>query len=480
MDVYILKIRGMLLAVIIFCFFFTADILYAQDVWTLEACVEHAHENNINIRQQELSVEMARENHSQASAERFPSLNLNATHGYNYGRTIDQFTNEFATERIRSNNFSASSGIVLFNGFQISNSIKQSWLDLDVSMHEVDALKNDISLGIASAYLDILLAKELVEVTEGQLEIIRQQVERTKKFVEAGTVPRGNLLNIEAQAASEELQLINAQNRLEMAYLNLIQMLDLREAEDFRVHIPDIDIESEDMTDLSPIEIHEIAVNIQPEVKASEMRIKTAEKDVEIARGGRYPMISLRGSYGSGYSGASQEIVNIIEGEPVPIGATEGGETVFGPSYEYETQTPPFVDQLDNNLNRSIGLYITIPIFNNYQTRSAINRSKVALENRKLSNQLVRDQLFKTIQQSHADAKAALKKYEATQKNVGALEESFRYTEQRFNVGMADPIEYNDAINRLATAQSEMLQAKFEFVFRNTILEFYMGNPISL
>ncbi len=431
--------------------------LQAQNVWTLESCIKHAHEKNLTIRQQELGVEVAQENLTQASSERFPTLNFNATHGYNYGKTIDPFTNEFVAETVRTNNFSVSSGMVLFNGFQINKVIEQSRLVLDASRHDVEAVRNDISLAISSAYLEILLGKELIDVLEGQLEVTRQQVERMKKFVEAGALPRGNLLTIEAQAASEELQLINAQNHLQMAYIHLAQLLDLRETDDFRIEAPDIEIRPDAMTDLSPAEIYNVAVNIQPDVKAAELRVMSAEKDVEIARSGKYPMLALRGAYGTGYSGASYEI-----------------------SPEYQTQIKPFTDQLEDNLNASVGLYLTIPVFNNFQTRSAISRSKVALENNKLSKRIVRDQVFKIIQQSHADAKASLKKYEATKKNVGALEESFRHTEQRFNVGMADPIEYNDAKNRLATAESELLQAKYEFVFRIKILDFYMGIPITL
>ncbi len=480
MVVFIVNKSKVLLSLIFsLSIIFTAKAVSEQQLWTLEACIEYAHQNNLSLRQQRLGIDIARENLLQSKSERFPNLNLNATHGYNYGRTIDPFTNEFATERVRSNNFGLSSGVVLFSGFQITNSIKKSELELDVSKLDVDAVKNDISLWIASAYLEILFNKELVEVSESQLEITRQQAERTRKLVEAGTLPRGNLYTIEAQAASEELQLINAKNSLQMAYLNLAQLLDLRDIEDFRIDIPDIDISADKMTDLSPLEIYNIAVNDQPNVKASQVRVMTAEKDVEIARGDRYPMLSMQGSYGTGYSGASREIIDKTITEQ-QIGWTESNELVYGPSVDYQTQIKPFIDQLDDNLNRSIGFYLSIPVFNNLQTRNRISRSKIALENSKLSSQNIRNQLFKEIQQAHADALAALKKHEATEKNVEALEESFKYTEQRFNVGMADPIEYNDAKNRLASAESELLQAKYEFIFRVKIIDFYMGNPITI
>lgn len=431
-----------------------------QQIWTLEDCVTHALENNLQIKQQKLGADIAHENLIQGRAGRFPSLNANASHGYNFGRTIDPFTNEFATERVRSNNFNMSSGMTLFSGFQIHNSIKQRELEYEANRWDVETMENDISLAVASAYLQILFSMELTEVASNQLEITRQQVSRTSQLVEAGTLARGSLYMVQAQAAGEELQLINAQNQLDISYLNLAQLLDLRSTEDFRVAVPEVTIMVNDNLIVSPLQVYESAVRSQASVKASEVRVRTAETGLQIAKGGRSPIVSLRGSYGTGYSGASLELV----------------ETATG----FESRVKPFRNQLEDNLNRSIGLSLTVPIFNGLQVRSNIGRSQIALENTILSHQLVRDQLYKTIQQAHADAQAAIKRYTATGTNVSALEESFRYTEQRFNVGMVNSLEYNDAKNRLTAAQSELLQAKYEFIFRTKVLDFYLGIPISL
>ena len=452
----------------------------AQMPWTLQDCINHALENNLQIKQQQLGVEVAKESLTQGQANRFPSINANASHGYNFGRTIDPFTNEFATESVRSNNFSVSSGVTLFNGFQIHNSIQQRELELRASQFDVETMQNDISLAVAADYLQILYSLEMVEIAANQLEITEQQVARTAQLVEAGTLARGSLFTVQAQAASEELQLVNAQNQLDIAYLNLAQLLDLSYLEGFEIAVPEIAILPDDDLDMSPMQVYSTAVQTQPTVKAAEVRVSSAEKGLLIARGGRSPMLSIRGSYGTGYSGASREVVETIEGSPRQIGRTASGESVFAPTIDVQTRIKPFGDQLNDNLNRSIGLFLTIPIFNNFQTRSAIGRSQISLENARLSQQLVRDQLFKTIQQAHADAQGALKRYEATETNVIALEESFRYTEQRFNVGMVNSLEYNDAKNRLTAAQSEMLQAKYEFVFRTKVLDFYMGNPLSI
>jgi outer membrane protein len=465
---------------LLFFAIFAGKPLFSQQVWSLEDCINHALENNLQIKQRMLSVDLARENLLQTRANQFPNLNANASHGYNFGRTIDPFTNEFATERVQSNNFGLGGGMTLFSGFQIRNSITQNKQELEASRLDVEKMENDISLAVASAYLQILFSRELVEVATNNLDITQQQVERTKKLVEAGTLARGSLYTIEAQAAGEELQLVNAQNQLEMSYLNLAQLLDLSEYRDFDIVVPEIEVEAFGQMDYSPMQVFSTAVNTQPEVLSSEIRVMSAEQGVKIARGGRSPMLSFRGSYGTGYSGASREIIDVMVGEPSQIGLTAGGEPVFGPTFNYVTQVKPFRDQLEDNLNRSLAFVLTIPILNGLQTQTSLSRSKISLENARLNNQLVRDQFFKSIQQAYADAQAALKRYNATNKTVQALEEAFRYIEQRFNVGMVNSLEYNDAKNRLAAAQSDMVQAKYEYVFRVKVLDFYLGIPISL
>ncbi len=462
------------------CFVFCFTVLQAQEVriWSLEDCVDHAIENNLRIQQQKLGVDIADENLRQTRSLRFPNLNSNVTHSYNYGRTLDPLTNEFATERVQSNNFSISSGVTLFSGFQIRNSVERDRYNLEASRLDVETMINDISLAVASAYLQILFAGELVEVAASQLDITRQQVERTAKLVDAGTLARGSLLTIQAQEASEELQLVNAENQLRLAYLDLMQLLDLRDDGTFQIEMPDIEIIPSGTVEHSPLQIYDTAVQIQPNILSADMRVESAKKDYDIARGGRSPVLSMSGSMGTGYSEARLKIVEIIDDKMV--GKMASSEALFDPLPPMETQVIPFWDQVEDNFNRSIGLFLRIPIFNNYQVRANIGRSQIGVENARLQRQIARDQLYKTIEQAHQDAHAALQRYMATEKNVQALEEAFRYTEQRFNVGMVNTIEYNDSKNRLTAAQSELLQSKYEYVFRVQILDFYLGRPITL
>lgn len=472
------KTIGLILMILMFPVFGGAQ---ERTVWSLEDCVNHALENNLRIQQQKLGVEVARENLQQSQANRLPSLNANASHNYNYGRMLDPITNEFSTERVQTNNFSLSSGMTLFSGFQVRNNIERDRFDLLTREYDVATMENDISLAVASSYLQILFAREMVEMAANQLEISRQQVDRTAKLVDAGTLARGSLLTIQAQEATEELQLVNAENQLRTAYLDLMQFLDLREDVDFEVEVPEVELIPSETIEFSPMQIFDTAAQIQPSIISADMQVASAEKTHEIARGGRYPRLALSGSMATGYSEARLRVVDANDLDPKYAGQTGSVEALIAPKFTgVETEVIPFRDQIDKNLNRSIGVFLQIPIFNNFQVRSNINRTQISLENSRLQRQIIRDQLYKIIEQAHQDAHAALQRYRATEKNVQALEESFRYTEQRFNVGMVNTIEYNDAKNRLSAAQSELLQAKYEYVFRVQVLDFYIGRPISL
>jgi len=447
--------------------------------FTLEQCIDQAWSNNLQLQQQKLSVGLAEENLLQSKASMFPNLNANASHSYNFGRTVDPFTNDFATETVQSNNFSLSSGLNLFSGFQVQNTVRQNRLELEAGKLDLETSYNDIALMVASAYLQILFNLELVENAANQADITRLQVERTTKLVDAGTLPRGSLFTIQAQLASEELQLVNAENQLDLAYLNLKQLLFLPEEAEFTIAVPDLEMNVAEESPYSPMQVYGVAVQQQPQIASAELRIQSAEKGLAVSRGSRSPSLSMRGSIGTGYSGASVEITDVTLAGTELIGLTASEEEVFGPTFEFQSRIKPFNDQLSDNLNRSVGFFLSIPVFNNFQVKSNISRSRINLENAKLQNQIVREQLFQTIQQAHADATAALKRYTATEKNVTALQESFRYTEQRFNVGMVNSLEYNDAKNRLTAAESELLQSKYEFIFRVKILDFYMGESLS-
>jgi outer membrane protein len=453
-----------------------------EEGWSLEECIGYAMEHNLQIKQRMLSLELAGENLLESRAAMLPSLNGNVSHGYNWGRTIDRFTNEFATERVQFNNFYLSSSVYVFNGFRLLNTIQKNRLELMASRYDVDKMRDDISLNIATAYLSILFSIEQLENIRGQVDVTRQQLARTRQLVDAGTLARGSLLTMEAQLAAEERQVVEAENLVDLNHLTLTQLLDLPSSEGFRIIRPDFAMEEGNALLENPNDIYAYALEHQPGVQSAEIRLEGASKDVSIAQSYRSPSLAIQGSWGTGYSGASRQLQSAtltgidtlgytIEPTPVPVGI---------PAFDYSYERIPFKDQIDQNNNTSLGIYLTIPIFNGFQARTAVNRARLNLMNAEYALEIEKNRLYKEIQQSYADAMAALKRYRASEKSKSALGESFTYTEQRFDVGMVNSVEYNDAKNKLSQAESEVLQAKYEFVFRKTILDYYLGKPITL
>lgn len=465
---------------------FIPALLFSQaegKPWSLQQCIEYALQHNIQVKQNMLNAKLSQATLLQNKAQILPNLSGSISNSYNNGRKVDPFTNQFVTgDWTQSQNFSLSTSVTLFGGFQTLNTIKQSKYDLLASRQDVLKMQNDISLNIASAFLQILFAQELLATAQSQFEITKLQVERTQKLVDVKNLPKGNLYDIQAQLAGEEVNVVNAENNLSLSSLNLVQMLNLDTVQNFSISKPEITMPSEVMLNSTSTQIYETALTRQPEIKSAEFKLKSSEKGISIARAGMYPRLSLSASYGSGYSGASSRIV----GDPVLNGyflngeTTSSGDYVYSPDYTYNTETTPFKTQMDNNLNRSVGFYLTVPLFNNLQTYTSVTRAKINRENSSLALQLEKNNLRQKIQQAYNDANSSLKKFQASKKAVGAMEESFKYMEQKYNVGAVTTTEYSDAKNKLTKAKSDLLQSKYDYVFKLKVLDFYQGKPITL
>lgn len=461
-------------------FLFSYSVGFAQKQWSLSECIEYARNNNLSIRQQQLSLELSDIALTRSKASFLPSVNASASHNYNYGRSVDRFTNQFATDRVQSNNFYVSANLNVFNGFQLLNTWKLRVIELEAGKLELEQLTNDISLSIATAYLQILFNRELYYNARNQYEITSMQMERTLKLYNAGAISKGDMLTVEAQLATEELQVINADNQLQLSILTLAQMLDIEDVASFDILVPDVVLPDSLIIAGSANDIYQFAVNNQPEILASELRVNGAEKSLAIAKGSRLPSLSLSSSIGTGYSSAARQLDGFVPNGYDTIGITSESfaEYVLSPSYDYTYSTTPFMDQIGDNVNKTIGLNLTIPLFNGLNTYSSVEQARVNLEMAKISLDQSKINLRKTIQQAHADASAALKRYFASKKQFEAMRESFRYMEEKFNVGLANAVDYNDAKNKLIKAESDMLQAKYEYIFRIKILDFYLGRPL--
>lgn len=460
--------------------FFSLQSVAQDEVWSLNRCLDYAEEHNLTIKLQALNVEQSKAILQQQKAGMFPSLNAYAQHDYNWGRTVDRFTNDFANTRILSQNFYLSSGVTVFNGLRMLNELKQRQLELQANRMDVRKTIDDIKLAVVTAYLQVIFNTELVEVNKNQVDIIKQQVEQTKKQVDAGALAQGALLNVQSQLAREELNLVNAENQLDLAILELKQILELPENQAFKIQIPDVTLEKEMKIDHSVQKVYEYAKDNRPVIKSAELRLKSSKKALSAARGSTYPNLQIQASYGTGYSGAAKEFTDFnITGFSPNGNITQNGDTVLSPDIQYNDRVVPFEQQIDNNSNYSLGVSLTVPIFNGLQRRTSIQTSKIAVEQAKIQLKQEKNSIRKTIEQAHADAKAAMNQYYAAQKNLKAAQLSFQYAQNKFDVGLINATEFNDAKNNLIKAESDLLQAKFEYLFRTKVLDFYLDKPLT-
>ncbi|MFN8240293.1 MAG: TolC family protein [Bacteroidales bacterium] len=422
-----------------------------QKTWSLEECVKYAIDNNIQIKQQALQNDVQKNSLDLAKMKLLPTVSGQASHDYSFGRALDQNTYEFYNQTIQSNYFYIGGGLSLFSGLQNYNSIVKNKYLLLAGEQDLQNIKDNVALNVALAYLQILLNKELVNASQNQLDISKQQIDKTRKMVDAGSFARGNLLQIEAQAAQEELQLINLKNQLEISYLNITQMLELKTPAGFEVFAPEIQIDQNTIVSGNIDEIYNVAEGNRPEIKSSEYNLTASTYDLKMALGQRSPRLSMNYSMNTRYTYIFDQPINTA-----------------------------FSKQINDNRSSGVGFTMAIPILNGWQINKNISNARINIENRKYALEATKKQLYKNIQQAYADAVASLKKYNASMKAVSSSEESFRYSEQKFNVGLVTPVDYNAAKTQLLKAQSELAQAKYEFVFKTKVLDFYKGIPITL
>lgn len=466
--------------------FATATLVNAQDVWTLQKCIDEAFSKNISIKQSELQVELAQINQLQNAGAMMPSLNAQGGHGYNWGQTIDPFTNTFATERIRSNNLGIGTGLTLFNGFQNLNRVKQGAIDIEIQKANLEQMQNDIALNVTNAFLNVLFQEEFVAAAKANLNATDKQVERVNNLVQAGAAPQGQLYEIEAQLAADEANLIRSENALSIAYLSLRQLLLIpeNEADDFRISRPPADaVENLTLPD-SPRSAVSSALNRFPEIKSAQASVESANTGLKIAKGGMAPRLNMSFSYGTGFSGARKVPVGdpIISGTQV-VGVVESTlEPVVAPQIEFPggLEVVGFNQQFRDNLNQSLFFNLTIPIFNGFTTRSAIKRAEVGVISASNNLELARQQLRQTVETAYADALAALNSYRAAVQSVRAAELAFDYAEVRYEQGASNIADYVAARSRLDNARADLIRNKYDYLFRVKVVEFYMGQPLTL
>jgi outer membrane protein len=370
---------------------------------------------------------------------------------------------------------------VLFNGFQNLNTIKQNKTNTQAKQLDLQQSENDLKIEVISAFLQVLYAKEFLLVSKNQLALSGQQLERVKKLLDAGSVAKGNLLEVEAQYAMEELQVVNAQNQLDLSYLKLSQTMNLEQRPDFEVEQPEIVIKAEQLV-LEPVsDIYAYALSNQPSVKSAELGVLNQQHGLAAAKGAMSPRLVLNASYGSGYSQLRKQPF----GTPGfvgydTVGITVSNDAVLIPRYQMDYRVTPFSAQFKDNVNKTIGLSLNIPIFNGLAVHHKINQAKIAYESSKLNLEQSKQAIRNIIQQAHADANAAFRKYKACETALNSLQQAYGYNEQKFELGLLNTFLFNDSKNKMIKAQADLLQAKFDYLFKLKILDYYLGKPLKL
>ncbi|MGB0887493.1 MAG: TolC family protein [Vicingaceae bacterium] len=417
-------------------------------IWTLKECVDYALENNISIKQSELDKNSSLEDVKAAKWNFAPNLNASASQNFNFGSSISVSGARIPAD-FRSNNFGINSTVNLFDGFANINNLKQTKIGVEIQDAAIAKMKNDISLNVVNAYLQILFAKEQVKIAQSQLTISEEQVNRIGELVDAGVLPQGDLLNIKSTLANDNQSLIVAKNNVLITSLNLAQLLQL-ETTEVNVAAVDVDIQNQAILSNDVETIYNKANESFPEIKLAELNIMSAEKSIQMTKANYYPSLNLSAGMNTAYQ-----------------------------HRQSTTDVSPFLfsDQIDDNLGKSISLQLNIPIFNRYQFRSAVNKSKINYQ--KIEYNLVSERLRlqQTIQNAYADALASSKSYDAATTSVEAQTKAFDYSQERFKAGAINSFDFNQTKNNLVNAKSQLIRSKYDFMFKLKVLEFYFGVP---
>lgn len=448
--------------------------------YSLQQCVDVALKNNINVKQRDLGLQSAKADRFQSKMALLPNLNGQITHNFNTGFAINPITN--ATQRdvtFRSNNFGLNSSVTLFNGFQSINNIRVQQANTQAAELDVAAAKNNLALQVANAYMQVLLNTEIIQARATQASATREQMLRQEKLYEYGSVNRVKYLQVKAQYASEESQRVLAQTQLDQSYLTLWQLMNITPDSSNHIVRPDSSSLKVDRVSQSAEQIYAEFVSRSPEVLAAKKRSDAARMSYNMALGGRSPRLTLNAGINSFYTTQSQRGVGSSSISPQQIGIDSTGIPVYTFFTSYSaTETVPFKDQFDRNLGKLVGFTLTIPILNGWQTNTNIQKQRINQVSSDLNLKQSELDLYKNVNQAYLDFKSTQKRYDASLENYEANKEALALAESQFNLGALNATEFITSKNLYLQAETTMLQAKYELLFRRKVIDFYLGKPL--
>ncbi|MFH6970444.1 TolC family protein [Flavobacterium petrolei] len=429
-------------------------------VWTLEECVKYAIQNNISIKQSELDSKTALIGKKDAIGNFLPSLNASASHSWNIGLNQDITTGLLRNQTTQFTSAGANVGVDIYKGLQNQNTLRKANLSIVAAKYQLLKMQEDIALNVANAFLQVLFNKENLKVQKEQLGINEKQYARSEELVKAGSIPRGDLLDIKATVAQNNQNVIAADNALLISKLSLAQLLQLEDFENFDV-VDDTNMRDENnIMAQTPSAIYDKAVEGRTELKIARTNLEIAQKDVEIAKGAFQPTLQGFYSFNSRVSYAD-----------VPVFDNMGN--IIG-----TRNSAPFFNQFGDNKGQSFGAQLSIPIFNGFSVRNNVERSKVSLERSKIAVEQQDLDLQRNVFTAFTDAKGALNAYESSVVALEARQGAYNYAKERYDVGLMNSFDFNQSQTLLTNAQSEVIRTKYDYIFKIKILEFYFGIPL--
>ena len=462
---------------------FSCLIMQAQSKkWTLQECVNYAIQNNISIKQSELDTKTALIDKRGALGDFLPSLDANVRHSWNIGLNTDILTGVLRNQTTQFTSAGVNVGIDIYKGLQNQNTLRRANLSIVAAKYQLLKMQEDVALNVANAFLQVLFNKENLKVQLEQLGINQKQLARSEELVKAGSIPRGDLLDVKATVASNNQNVITAENTLLISKLSLAQLLQLKDFESFDV-VDDTNIKDENnIMAQTPNSIYQKAKEGRTELKIARTNLEISEKNVAIAKGAFQP--TLQGFYSfSSRVGYGDRVVGIQPNTSNPtsiIGYVDGtNQNVLQNNVSPVLgNSAPFFDQFSNNKGQSFGVQLSIPIFNGFAVRNNVDRSKVSLERSKIAVEQQDLDLQRNVFTSFADAKGALNAYESSIIAVEARQGAYDYAKEKYDVGLMNSFDFNQAQTLLTNAQSDVLRTKYDYIFKIKILEFYFGIPL--
>ncbi|WP_427872186.1 TolC family protein [Flavobacterium sp. MMS24-S5] len=450
--------------------------------WTLEECVRYALENNITIKQSELDLKNAAIDKKAALGNYLPSVNGNASHSWNIGLNQDVTTGILRNQTTQYSSLGLSAGVDIYKGLQNQNTMRKAKLTIISSQYQLLKMQEDISLNVASAFLQILSNKEDLKVKKEQLTIDEKRYARSEEMVNAGTIPRGDLFDLKATVATDKQNIAVSENNLLISKLSLAQLLQLKEFADFDV-VDDTNVADENnILAQSPIEIYNRAKETRTELKLAQTNLEIAEKNVAIAKGAFQPTLSAfynfntRASYSDVIRGTTPNTANPTS----QIGYVEGtNQAVLQDNYTPVLgKADPIFDQFNDNKGQSFGFQLSVPIFNGFSVRNNVERNKVSLEKSKIDLEQKSLDLQRNVYTAFTDARGALNTYESSTVTLEARQQAYNYAKEKYDVGLMNSFDFTQAQTLLTNAQSDVIRTKYDYMFKIKILEFYFGIPI--